>query len=231
MRGKVFLRTRHYENDEEKPSDRYDERYERQTPFRHEHHDKTTDELRDSRNDRRQSVRQPLLQSRDVVRYAAQNIALRVHIEIFLRNAVDLLREFAAHTVRHFQRDRRHYIMLNECEKRAQPVNDDQRDPDLRDRGEIYPRRQSFGHQIRYLTDLIRTDYRQDRPECRQNERECDDPDAAFDISGCLSERRHGSFFARQRSPRSSLYRSHTAASSPLFVSPSSFSLSCDRAI
>jgi len=76
VRREIFLRTRHYYNNREQSDKRYSERDKSQSPFRHKHHHKTTHKLRRRRNYHRQRVCQALLQSRNVVGNAAQNIAL-----------------------------------------------------------------------------------------------------------------------------------------------------------
>ena len=88
--GKVLLRTGHNEHNEQKAHERNAQRDECQPPFRHEHHDEAAQKLRCSRDNRRQTVGQALLERGNVVGNAAENIALRMKVEVFLRHAVNL---------------------------------------------------------------------------------------------------------------------------------------------
>ena len=142
-----------------------------------------------ARDDRRQAVGQTLLERGDVVGDAAEDIALRVEVEIFLRHAVDLFRQLAAHPVGHFERDARHDIVLDEAEERAQPVDDGQQHADARHRGKVDAADQALGHERRDLTDLIRPDDGQHGAECRQHQRENDHAEALLQIDRQAAQR------------------------------------------
>ena len=66
------------------------QRDQRQPPLGHEHHDKAAQELGRRADDGRQAVGQPLLQGGDIVGDPAEDIALGVNVEVFLRHPVDL---------------------------------------------------------------------------------------------------------------------------------------------
>ena len=220
--GKVLLRAGHDEHRQQKPHQRDAQRGQRQTPLGHEHHDEAADKLRRGRDDRRQAVGQTLLERGDVVGDAAEDIALRVEVEILLRHAVDLFRQLAAHPVGHFERDARHDIVLDEAEERAQPVDDGQQHADARHRGKVDAADQALGHERRDLTDLIRPDDGQHGAERRQHQREKDHAEALLQIDRQTAQRALEVRFFRWTHVGSHL-------DAPPFLSSSS--LSCDMAI
>ena len=136
-RREKALRARHYQHHQSHADERYRQRDERQPPLGREHHDKAANELRCRADYGRQTVCQTLLECGNVVSHAAEYVALRVGVKIFLRHAVDLFRKLAAHTVGHFQRYHRHDVMLNEAEKRAEQVYRREENAYLRDLAEV----------------------------------------------------------------------------------------------
>ena len=75
-RDEIALRARHDEHGQQQAHDGDAQRGQRHTPFGHEHHDEAADELRRGADDGRQAVGQALLERGDVVRDAAEDIAL-----------------------------------------------------------------------------------------------------------------------------------------------------------
>ena len=220
--GKVFLRTGHNEHNEQKAHERNAQRGKRQPPLGHEHHDEAAGKLRRGGDDCRQAVGQSLLERGDIVGDAAENIALCMKVEVFLRHPVDLFGQLRAHTVGHFERDARHDIVLDEAKERAQAVNDGKQYADSCNGCKINAAEQAVGHDGRDLTDLIRADDGQHGAERRQHERQNDDAEAPAHIRAQVVQSAFGiRFFCWTH------IGPHLDA--PPFLSSSS--LSCDMAI
>ena len=180
--GKVFLRAGHDEHDEQQADERNAQRGERQPPLGHEHHDEAADKLCRGGDDRRKAVGQTLLERGNVVGDAAENVALRVEIEVFLRHTVDLFRQLRAHAVGHSERDARHDIVLDEAKEGAQTVNDGEQNADSGNGGQIDASEQAVGHDGRDPADLIRANDGEYGAERREHKRQNDDAEALAHI-------------------------------------------------
>ena len=223
-RREIFLRAGHDEHDQQQADQRDAERGEREAPLGHEHHDEAADELRRRADYRRQAVRQSLLQRGDVVRDAAENVALRGGVEVFLRHAVYLFRQLPAHPARHLERHCRHDIVLSKGEDRAQAVYYGEENADLRDGGHVDAGGEALGHEVRHLADLVRPHYRQHRAEGREHQRGYHQGEIAAHIRRYLFQRRAEiDLFGHCHS----VMRSHYSG----LLYASSAALSCERAI
>ena len=153
-----------------------------------QHHHEAAHELDERAQHAGQAVREALLHGRDVVRDAAQDIALRIAGEIDHRHAVDLGVEVAAHLFRNAEGRRGHHVLLQHGQGRAAEVDGEQEEADLRDGGHVDGGLEAVLHDVGHVAEQARADDGKDGGACRADHREDDERQIFLHVAEGLAE-------------------------------------------